>query len=105
MPHPSKRKGNRFEREVVDAAASHAGVFAERAWGSDGRALGEASDVDVILAAPRGSLRIQCKRRKSIAKYLQPPASCDATVIREDRGDALAVVPLELLLRLISRND
>jgi hypothetical protein len=101
MAHPSKRKGDRFEREVVDAASALEGVYAERAWMSDGRSLGEASDVDVIVAGPAGSWKLQCKRRKSIAKYLTPPASCDATVIREDYGDALAVVPLPMLLDLL----
>jgi Holliday junction resolvase len=34
MPHPSKRKGNRFERELVKAFEA-AGLQAERAWGSN----------------------------------------------------------------------
>ena len=51
MPHPSKRKGDRGERMVVQAARD-AGLEAVRARGSDGRALGEAETVDVSRAAP-----------------------------------------------------
>ena len=100
MPHPSKRKGNRFEREIVHAAQD-AGLSAERAYASDGRALGEAETVDVMIRAGDEPIRIQAKRRKKIAKYLTPPEGADVTVIREDRADALAVVPLALLLDLL----
>ena len=102
MAHSSKRKGNRFEREVVQHATS-AGLDAERAYASNGRALGEAEDVDVVVEAPDGTRwRAQCKRRKSIAKYLSPPDGADLTIIREDYGEALAVVPLPRLLDLLS---
>ena len=37
MSHPSKQKGNRFEREIVDKAKDR-GLDAKRAWGSNGMA-------------------------------------------------------------------
>ena len=95
MPHSSKRKGNRYEREVVSDAEA-AGLEAERAYASDGRSLGEAEECDVLDA-----IRVQAKRRKSIAKYLHPPEGADVVVTREDRGDSLAVVPLRLFLDLL----
>lgn len=103
MPHPSKRKGNRFERELI-AAFTAAGLRAERAWGSDGRALTTdagascSSDVDLLV---EGRLRIQAKRRKSVAAYLKPPEGAHVAAIREDRGEALAVLPLPLFIRLL----
>ena len=103
MPHPSKRKGNRFERELV-AAFEAAGLRAERAWGSDGRALRTdegkpcTSDVDLLV---EGSIRIQAKRRKRVAGYLKPPEGAHVAAIREDRGEALAVLPLPLFIRLL----
>ena len=62
MPHPSKRKGDRGERMVVQAARD-AGLEAVRARGSDGRSLGEAETVDVIA----GGARIQVKTRRGVA--------------------------------------
>ena len=104
MPHPSKRKGNRFERSVVKAA-EQAGLEAERAFASDGRSLGETEATDVLVRHPEANIsdctRLQCKRRKSVAKYLQCE-DADAVVIREDYGDPLAVVPLGVLFRLLS---
>lgn len=101
MPHSSKRKGNRFEREVVKTAEAH-GLDAERAYASDGRSLGECEAVDVLIRCPDADcVRVQAKRRKKIAAYLTPPDGADITVIREDYGDALAVVPLPMLLRLL----
>jgi Holliday junction resolvase len=103
MPHPSRRKGNRFERELVDAFTA-AGLRAERAWGSDGRALrtdaGEpcTSDVDLLV---EGSIRVQGKRRKRVVGYLKPPAGAHVAAIREDRGETLAVLPLALFIRLL----
>jgi len=96
MPHPSKRKGNRFERALVNAARN-AGLDAERAYASNGRSLGHAEAVDLTI----GPWRIQAKRRKSVANYLQPPDGCDVVAIREDRGDPLVVLPYAAFLQLI----
>ena len=83
--------------------ASDAGLDAERAYASNGRALGEAEAVDVLVTAPDGTRwRAQCKRRKSVASYLNPPDGADLTIIREDHGEALAVLPWDRLLDLLS---
>ena len=83
MSHPSKQKGNRFERLCVDKAQSY-GVGAERAWGSNGRALGMHEEVDVLL---EGEIRIQAKCLKNIAKWLKPSVFVDAVAVKEDRGE------------------
>tara|TARA_R100000458_G_C8171981_1_gene172132 strand:- start:294 stop:623 length:330 start_codon:yes stop_codon:yes gene_type:complete len=83
MTHPSKRKGNTHEREVVNIAHSY-GIDGERAYGSNGRSLGLHEEVDVLL---EGDLRIQAKRRKKIAEWLKPTEVVDAVVVREDRGE------------------
>ena len=104
MTHPSKRKGNTYERELVDDAEA-VGLEAERAYASDGRSLGEGKECDLLV---RGrdemildALRIQAKRRKTVANYLEPPDDADITVIRENYGDSLAVVPWDLFLDLL----
>ena len=104
MAHSSKRKGNRFEREIVHQAEA-VGLEAERAYASNGESLGEVEECDVLVQG-RGdkvldALRIQAKRRKSHAQYLHPPDGTDAVVLREDREDALAIVPLEMLLDML----
>lgn len=92
----SKRKGNTGEREVVNLARQHR-VHAERAYASNGKALGEAETVDAIIH----NLRAQIKRRATIATYIKPPEGADITILREDHGQWLAVIPYETLLTLL----
>jgi hypothetical protein len=103
MAHPSKRKGNRFERELREAFRK-AGLRAERAWASNGCALttdaGERCTEGVDLLV-EGGLKVQAKRRASVAQYLSPPDGAHLTIVREDRAEALAVLPLPLLIRLL----
>lgn len=93
-----KDKGNKFEREIVNAARA-LGLDAERAYGSNGRALGEVEGVDLTL----GTLRVQAKRRARIASWLLPPDGCDAVAVRQDRGDTLVVLRFEVLCELLRR--
>jgi len=95
------RKGKRYEREVVNQAEA-AGLSAQRAYASNGRALGEAGTVDVTVEAPGGQTwRAQCKRRATVGSYLYPPEGADVTVIREDRAESLVVLPLDRFLSLL----
>jgi len=87
MTHPSKVKGNNFERELVNQAQD-SGLVAERAYASNGRALGEAEAVDLVV----GAKRVQAKRRKKIASFLEIPDGCDAVVFREDRGETKVLI-------------
>ena len=66
MSSPSKRKGNAFEREVVNQAREF-GLKSVRAYASNGISLGEAEDVDIKIERIKG----QCKRRKRIAQWLK----------------------------------
>ena len=86
MTH-SKRKGTVYERELVNQARE-SGLGAVRAYASDGRSLGEAPEVDLIVE----DKKIQAKRRKSVASYLQVPEGCDAVVFRQDRGEPLVLM-------------
>lgn len=100
MASPSKAKGNGFERELVELAHAN-GLPAKRAWGSNGQALGEHETVDLLLAG----LKIQAKRRKSIASFLQVPEACDAVIFREDRGSAMVLMSLERLFELLKKES
>lgn len=87
MTHPSKRKGNGFERELV-MQAKNCGLEAERAYASNGRALGESEEVDAIVEG----VRVQAKRRKALPQYLRIPDGCDAVACREDGNEALVIM-------------
>ena len=91
MAHPSKVKGNTYEREVVDKFKEQ-GIDCKRAWGSNGQAFGMHEEVDCLA---NGELRIQAKRRKNIAKWLKPSIFVDAVVVREDRGQSFIILRLE----------
>ena len=99
MANPSKRKGDKFERALVNEAEA-TGIPAQRAYMSNGRALGESKNVDLVLGL-QGEWRIQAKRRKKIAQYLIPPDGADLTAVREDYGEPLVVLPFDRFLDLI----
>ena len=100
MASPSKAKGNRFERLVVNKA-SEAGLSSKRAYASNGMSLGLAEDVDCLV----GGYKVQCKTRARIAKWIKVPESCDVTAVKEDRGDTYIVIRYEDWLELINLID
>lgn len=96
MTHPSKNKGNTYERELVNLARD-AGFESKRAYASDGRSLGLHETVDLLI----DDKKIQAKRRKSIAAFMQPTEHVDAVAIRQDRGETLIVITLQEYFELI----
>lgn len=99
MSHPSKRKGTAFEREIVELAKLYE-LAAERAWGSDGRSKGWNEIVDVMV---EGQWRIQCKIRHQFSKDIFPDGEVDIQMIRQDRGEAHAVIRADLLFSLLKQ--
>lgn len=97
MAHPSKNKGNRFERLVVNITKDE-GIPAKRAYGSNGQALGCHEEVDVLI---NNKIKVQCKTRKKIANWILPSEHVDIQVIKEDRGIPYAVLPYDDYLELI----
>ena len=91
MSHPSKQKGNRFEREIVDKAIDRGLKDSKRAWGSNGMALGEHPEVDCLV----DGYKIQAKVRKKLPKYLIPSNEVDAVVFKQDRGEILMLIRYE----------
>ena len=88
MSHPSKQKGNRFEREIVEKAKDSGLKNSKRAWGSNGIALGEHPEVDCLISG----YKIQAKVRKKLPKYLIPSDEVDAVVFKQDRGEILMLI-------------
>jgi Holliday junction resolvase len=98
MSHPSKVKGNTFERELVDEAKA-AGLHAVRAFASNGKALGQAETVDLMV----GKCRVQAKRRKKIAADFKVPEGADVVAFREDRGDTFVLLRWETFLEIAKK--
>lgn len=96
MTHPSKAKGNNFERQLVNTAKD-SGIEAKRAYGSNGEALGHHAEVDCLVAGRR----IQAKCRKSIAGYIAPSEHVDAVAIKENYGEVLIVLRYSDWLELV----
>ena len=96
MTHPSKTKGNAYERELVNLA-KESGLEAKRAYASNGESLGIHAEVDLVIE----DKRIQAKRRKSIASFLQPSEHYDAVAVRQDRGESLIVISIYEYLDLL----
>ena len=93
MPSPSKQKGNRFEREVVNKAVQ-SGLTAKRAWGSNGASLGMHEEVDLVIGK-EPEIKIPAKCRKTLATFLQPTEHVDAVVCKQDRGETLIILRFE----------
>tara|TARA_R100000808_G_C2140753_1_gene148556 strand:+ start:1013 stop:1384 length:372 start_codon:yes stop_codon:yes gene_type:complete len=91
MAHPSKQKGNRFERQIVELCKIWE-IACKRAWGSNGEALGMHAEVDCLI---EDDFRVQAKVRKKLPKYLIPTEEVDAVVFKQDRGEVLMLVRFE----------
>ncbi len=99
MTHRNKVRGNNLERECVNAA-KEAGLSAERAYASNGLALGKSEQVDCLVEG----YAIQAKMKKKIAQWLYPEHHADdvdLVVTRMDRKQALAVIPYKEWIRLV----
>lgn len=97
MPSSSKRKGNNFERELVRLAQSH-GLEAERAYASNGKALGQSEECDLMIYA----WTVQAKKRESYGDWLwNGLKDVDVFVIGKNRREPLAILPYEKLLELL----
>ena len=102
MSNPQKNKGSRFERKIVEICELH-DVKAVRAWGSNGAALGEHPEVDVLI---NDDIKVQAKCRKKLAAHIQPNENVDVQIIKQDRGPVLVVQELNdwLLMLKESKN-
>ena len=86
----SKAKGNRFEHECVDRLKEMGLKDVKRSWGSNGLALGLTEDVDILA----DDIKIQCKVRKAIPKWLAL-GNCDLVLFKEDRGEIFVIQKLK----------
>ena len=101
MPNKSKQKGNRFERQIVEAVELHE-TKCVRAWGSNGKALGHHEEVDLLI---NDEIKVQAKVRKALPKWIKPSEHVDIQVIKEDRGKIYVVQELNDWLIDLKKRD
>lgn len=105
MPHPSRAKGDRFERWCVNTLVDKFGIRASRVPLS-GAAGGEYTD-DLVMDVCGTRQRIECKTRKrawsDLFGWLNPPHHEQppyALFIKADRTETLVVLPLSTFAEL-----
>ena len=96
----NKNKGSRFERKIVEICELH-DVKAVRAWGSNGLALGQHPECDVLI---NDEIKVQAKCRKKLAAHIQPNENVDVQIIKQDRGPILVVQELNDWLLMLKEN-
>ena len=105
MSHPSKVKGNKFERDCCKKAELYE-IPSKRAWGADGRSMGLHQEVDMVLGDKKynDEMHVQCKIRKRLPSYIFPKDDAiDSQLIREDRGETYIVLRYDDYLAEMSR--
>lgn len=98
MPSPSKAKGNRAERKLVDLLTGYQ-IDAKRAWGSNGKAIGCHEEVDVLA----NGCKIQVKARKALPAIITSALTehVDAAVLYADRQPPVVVIKMEDFVQLV----
>lgn len=99
MSSPSKAKGNRAEKKVVDMLKASGIEDAQRAWGSNGRAMGQHEEVDVLA----NGCRIQVKARKALPAIIRDALTehVDAAVLYQDRTDPVVVLRMDDFVQIV----
>ena len=100
MPSKASRKGYSGEVEVVKLLED-LGFATNRAFGSDGRALGEKSDIDVKAIKGDLTLLIQVKRRKKIADYLSFK-NADVVMGRQDFKPWVGIIKNTMMQKILN---
>jgi len=94
MTHPSKRKGNRFERKMV-LLARECGLNAK---GVPLSGACEDYPSDIIVEG----FEYQCKIRNRLPNYLQIHGNEIGLFCQQDRGEPLAIVDARKYLELLA---
>ena len=101
MTSKSKAKGKTFERLIVEMTQDffEDEVKVKRAWGSNGAAMGQHEEVDILIGE---NIKIQAKCRKAIGQWMIPNENVDAQVVKGDREEPLIVMKYDDWLEMLS---
>jgi hypothetical protein len=95
-PVNNKSRGYLLEKMIVNLAKAY-GLPATRAWGSNGRALGCAPDVDGII----GGFPFQAKMKAALPSWAKIPESCRAVIFRMTRDTPKALIEASWYMELL----
>lgn len=100
MGRMSRDKGATFEREIVRRAREF-GLAAQRVPLSGATSYAK-GDVEIIPGFARDPWTFECKRRRELPAWLLEALSDNAgLILRADRHDAVAIIPLVRLFELL----
>jgi Holliday junction resolvase len=104
MGKPSRDKGMRFEREVVQWHKDM-GVRAERVpLSGAARYQGNAGDVDIYLNGDHAPLVTECKIRAKLPKCWRDwLGENDAVFLRDNGGETMALLPARTWAKMVKR--
>jgi hypothetical protein len=85
----NKQYGKKFEADLVKQA-NDMGFNAKRAWGSNGKSLGQHESVDMMI----DDARFQCKTKQKLPQWLgYNPEHMDGVIFKTLRGQAFVLIP------------
>jgi hypothetical protein len=97
-----RQKGDRFERQIVALFQEH-GIAAERIPLSGSSPFGSFSGYDLNVPLFGNDLQAECKHSangfKTLYGWLEH-GNNDFLIVRADRAKPLAVIPMDLLIKL-----
>ena len=94
------KKGKFYEWQLVQIFKD-AGMKAQRAWNSAGKALGKDHECDVLVEYKGKEYQIQAKRRKKISAFLTPSDKIDFHIMKGDREPDIVAMSIPTLIRLL----
>ena len=92
----NKHRGSTYERKLVNLAKDRE-LTAKRAYASNGEALGEVKEVDLMIEG----YRVQAKKRVKLPAYLAIDEGVDMVVFSRDHGPDLVLVDYHTVLNWI----
>jgi hypothetical protein len=72
--------------------AEKSGLKAKRTWGSDGRSIGLAKGVDILVD---DDIKLQCKKKKKLPQWLITEEGVDYQVFQTDYKKPMIIIPVE----------
>lgn len=100
MGRMSRDKGATFEREIVTRARDF-GLSAQRVPLSGATSYAK-GDIEIIPSFADNPWTFECKRRRELPRWLLEALGDNAgLILRADRRDAVAIIPLKTLFELL----
>ena len=100
MSNKGKDKGYRFEKQCIDMLKDN-DIEAQRAYGSNGLALGLTNDVDIKIEHKGKMYALQCKVRKRLGNIFKPNENNYGQVVKQDYDDPYITIRFKDFIELL----